>query len=243
MPCRHGDDLHRRDQRVVRLCRRDGAQKRVECLARLRLGQIMKDELQRQRIVDPKHDAFAPMRVEQASGIEFREACDQPTERIVAVRLDLSKYEPDERRQLARAQRQTSDHAEAATAAALQRPEQVGVCAGIGKAHGAIGGHDFRFQQRRTRRAIPLREAAEPVAQHMPGNAHGRAAAALHISAGRRRHRVIHGQPARPGSHRHGRHSRQSTGASVRNEAVVQDHGIHRPHPHKQRVRRIRAAE
>ena len=73
--------------------------------------------------------------------------------------------------------------AEAAAAAALQRPEQIGVAAGVGDPHLAVGGDDFGFEQARRRQAVALREAAEAAALHQAGDADGHAAAPLHVAA------------------------------------------------------------
>ena len=72
--------------------------------------------------------------------------------------------------QRVRAQRDAGDDSKPA-AAALQRPEEVGIRAGVGDPDLAVGGHDFRLDEARAGQSIGLREAAEAAAQDEPGDA------------------------------------------------------------------------
>ena len=240
---RDRDDLHRRCHRVIGRRRRDEIQERLQRVLRLSLRQIVEDQLQRHRIVRAEDNAFAPMWIEQAAGIEFRKASNQPAESVVAGRADLADGKSDEGWQFARAQRQSGDHAETAASAALQCPEEIRVGAGIGDPHGAVACYDLGLQQRGARRPVSFRETAKAVAQNMAGDTDSRAAATLHITAGGGRHRVINRQPPRTGADRHRGHPLFPSRTAVANETIVQGYRVHRTHPDQQRIRRIGAAK
>ena len=123
------------------------------------------------------------MRIEEAGGIEFEEAREEPAERIVGARLDLAPGGAEELRQLVRAQREARDDAPAAAATTLECPEEIRMRALIHGERAAVGSHHFRFQQPRGRGAEGLGEAAEAAALHQPRNTDAGAAAALHIVA------------------------------------------------------------
>ena len=112
----------------------------------------------------------------------------------------------------------------------------------VGDAHGAVGRDHFGFEQSGRGHAVVLREAAEAAAGDEARDADRRAAAALHVASGLRRHRVVDGQPARARLHRHGRRRVHLAHAAGGRERVVQRDGVHRPRPDQQRVRRVRRA-
>ena len=116
------------------------------------------------------------------------------------------------------------DDAEAAAAAALQAPEQIGVAAGVGDAHRAVGGDDLGFQQAAGGQAPGLGEAAEAAALHQPGDADRHAAAALDVAAALRRDRVVDLRPERAGADRDRAHRRGARPRSPAHEGVVQRH-------------------
>src|SRR5690606_19233163 len=78
------------------------------------------------------------------------------------------------------------DDAEAAAAAALERPEQIGMTLRVDDAHGAVCGDDFGFEQAGGGGAEALGKAAEAPALDQSGDADRSAAAALHIAAAAR---------------------------------------------------------
>ena len=115
--------------------------------------------------------------------VEADDLADQPAERGVRGRLDRHEHGAEELRQIVRPQREPGHDAEAAATAALDRPEQVRIRAGVGDPHRAVGGDDLGFQQARRGHAVGLREASEAAALDQAGDAHGQAAAALDVAA------------------------------------------------------------
>jgi hypothetical protein len=136
-------------------------------------------------------------------------------------------------------QRKPRDDAEAAAITALYCPEQVGVCASVGDANGAIGSHDFGFEQPRRGRAEIFREGPEPAALDHPGNADGRTATTLDVAAGLGRHGIVGVDPdcARPDGNRGLRNHASRT--TIADKGVAQDDVVHRPRPDRQRVGRV----
>ena len=124
----------------------------------------------------------------------------------------------------------------------LSAQNRLGMRAGIGDPHHAIGGDDLGFQQPRRRQAVALREAAEPAAENEPRHADRRAAPALHVAAGLGRHRLIDLHPEGAGVDGHGRLRGVVPGAAVRDKPLVEHDAVHRPRPEQQRIRRTRGA-
>ena len=143
----------------------------------------------------PERCLLAPAGIEEAVGVERDEPRDEAAERRIRARVDRRVDDTEEFRQLVRAQREPGHHAEAAAAAALQRPEEIRIRAGIGDAHPAIGGDDFGLQQRRRGHAVALRKAAEAAALDQAGDADRSAASALDIAARFGDDRVISAHP------------------------------------------------
>ena len=65
-------------------------------------------------------------------------------------------------RQLSRAQRQPGHDAKAATAAALDAPEQIRIGAGVGDARHAVGGDDLGLEQACGGEAIRFEKLPKP---------------------------------------------------------------------------------
>ena len=145
-------------------------------------------------------------------------------------------------RQRMHLQRQPRDDGEVAAAASFQRPEQVLVRARVADADLAVAGHRLGLDETSRGSAERLREAAEAAALHEPGDADGRAAAALHIAPRLRRHRVVDVRPHRAGTAVHGALRRDAAAASRGNERVVEAHVVHASRPDEQRVGRVRRA-
>ena len=134
-----------------------------------------------------------------------------------------------------RAQRDAGDDAEPA-AAALQRPEEIGIRAGVGDFDVAVGGHDFRLQQARPGLSEGLRATAEAAAQNEADDADRHAAAALHVAAGLGHHLVVHMSPDCAGLDRDGLLRLSACRAAGADERIVQRHGVHVTRPDEKRV-------
>ena len=171
--------------------------------------------------------------------VEADDPADQPAERGVRRRLDRHEHGAEELRQVMRPQREPGHDAEAAATAALERPEQVRIGAGVGDPHRAVGGDDLGFQQARRGHAVRLREASEAAALDQAGDAHGQAAAALDVAARLRRDGVVDLPPDRARLDRDGRLRLVSSRAPGTDERVVHGDGVHPSRPDQQRVRRV----
>ena len=79
-------------------------------------------------------------------------------------------------------QRDAGDDAEAAPAAAFERPEEIGMRAGVRDPHRAVGGDDFGFEQTGGGQAVALGETAEAAALNQSRDADGRTPAALNVA-------------------------------------------------------------
>ena len=180
------------------------------------------------------------MRVKQPLGIERDEFSDQRPERRARHRLDSKDRRASPLRQLMGLERQPGHDAKAAAAPAFQRPEQVGVGAGVGDPHFTVGGHHLGFEQRGRGGTVILREAAKPAALDKPRDADRGAAAALHKTPGIAGHRVVDMQPDRPGADRDRRLRRRA--ATLRHERIMERNIVHRARPDQQRIGRIRRA-
>src|SRR5437868_8550664 len=82
-----------------------------------------------------------------------------------------------------RAQRETRDDAPAATAAALDGPEEIRIRAGVDDEGAAVRRDDLGLEQSRGGRAETLGETAEAAAMDETRDADRDAAAALHVTA------------------------------------------------------------
>ncbi len=89
-----------------------------------------------------------------------------------------------------RLQRQSRHDSQAATATALEPPEQVGIGAGVGDHHLAVGCDDFGLDQAGGGKPEALGEAAEAAALDQACNAYRHAAASLNVAAGFGRRRI-----------------------------------------------------
>ncbi len=187
-------------------------------------------------------NSLAPVRVEKIFAIDIHKARNQAPVCVVGLRLDREIHHAEEFRQVVGAQGQARDHAEAASATTLERPEEVGIVARVDRADPAIRGHDLGLQQIRRRGSVPLGPAAEAAAADQARDADRQAATALHVTAALRRHRVVGVAPdlacadADRGLRRH------LPSATPRHECVEHLHLIHVMRPHQQRIRRVGGA-
>ncbi len=141
------------------------------------------------------------------------------------------------------AQRQPRDDPKRPAAAALERPEQVGIDSGVGQLDFAIGGDHLRLQEARRGRAEPFGVAAEAAALDQTRHAHRRTAAALHIAAAFGGDGVVRLKPNRAGPDADRGLGLDLSGATLRDEIFVK---FDRPHglgPDQQGVRRVGAAQ
>ena len=115
----------------------------------LRLGLVESLEYHRQAkpLAVAQRHLLAPVFVAQAVAVEGEKALDQRPEGAIAGSRDVAEDDPEECRQLVRAQGHARDDAEGTPAATLERPEQIRVGVGVGDADLPIRGNDFRFQQ------------------------------------------------------------------------------------------------
>ena len=121
-------------------------------------------------------------------------------------------------------------------AAALERPEQVRVRAGVGDFNLAVGGHDLRLNEARRGRAIGFGKAAEAAAQDDAGDADCQAAAALHVTTPFNGHFVIGMSPDCARLNRYGWLRLSARRAARADERIVQRHGVHVARPDEKRV-------
>ena len=138
-----------------------------------------------------------------------------------------------------RAQRDAGDDAEPA-AAAFQRPEEIGIRAGVGNFDVAVRGYDFRLQQARPGRAISLRKASKAPAQDDAGDTDRQAAAALDVTAALGRHRVVSLSPDCARLDRHGGLRLRATLAAGADEGVVRGDCVHVARPNEKRAGGVR---
>jgi hypothetical protein len=90
-----------------------------------------------------------------------------------------------------------------------------------------------------TRRPVPFRETPEAAALNQSGDADGRAAAALDISARLDCHGIIGREPCRAGANRDCRPRALCCRATFADKGVVRGDRVHRMRPDQQRVRRV----
>ena len=183
-------------------------------------------------------DLLAPVGVEESLAVEADDATCQTAECHRRMGLDRSENYSERRRELTRPERDSGHDAEGASAATLERPEQVWVGEGIGYSRLAVRGDHLGLQQARRCEPKSLREAPETAALDEPGDADGHAAAPLHVPVGSRRHSVIDVYPdrARPDGNRRSRRNRSRT--AVGHKRIVQHDVVHRSCPDQERVRR-----
>src|ERR1700733_9121634 len=123
------DPRARYDRKVLR-----GSRHPIEERTPRRLRLLLSEPLQDHRnhdIAAPDADFFSPMWIEERLRVEFDGFGDEAAVGVVGCRLYGREHAAHKFRQRMRAQRDARDDAEPA-AAALQRPEEVGIRAGIG---------------------------------------------------------------------------------------------------------------
>ena len=234
------DDAQRRELEVELLrARVDRGEERLprrDCLAARHPLEHHRDL---QRVVAPEAQLLAPVRTDQRIRAEVEREADQLAERRLGRGLDGEVDRAEGLGQRMYAQRQPRDDREVAAAAALERPEELGIAAGVADADLAVGGHDLGLEQAAGGGAERFREAAEAAALHQPGDAHRRAASPLHVAGAARRHGVVDVRPHRARAAVHRALRRDAAGAAGRDEGFVERHLVHAPGPHQQRIGRV----
>ena len=134
------------------------------------------------------------MRIEKRLAVEFNDLADQPAVGVIGRRLDDGEHSAEIFRQRMRAQSDAGDDAEPA-AAAFQRPEKIGIRAGVGDSDFAVRSHDLHLDEARGREAICLGVASEAASQDETCDANRHAAAALDVTTALGRHLVIDMSP------------------------------------------------
>src|SRR5208337_2002202 len=170
------EDLRRGYESVILGRSGHRVEKRTPDRLRLLPIEALEEHRNRNRATWRKGDPFAPMRIEKRLAIEFDDLGDEATVGVVGRRLDDSENRAEEIWKLVRAQSDAGDDSEPASAA-LERPEEVGIGAGVGDFDVAVGGHDLSLQEARPGQAIGLRKAAEAAPLDQTGDADGHAAA------------------------------------------------------------------
>ena len=240
MPRGDVDNARRLREREILRGRGDPIEKRPPDFGSARLVDALEEHRDVERVVGTECRLLAPTGIEETVGVERDEPRDEAAERRIRARVNRRVDDTEEFRQVVRAQRELGHHAERAAAAALQRPEEVCIRAGIGDAHPPIGGDDFGLEERRRGHAVALRKAAEAAALDQAGDAHRRAASALHITAGLGDDRVISPHPDVAGPDSDSRLRRLRAGATLADERVVHLDRVHRARVDEQRARRVR---
>src|SRR5579863_352745 len=131
------------------------------------------------------------MVIEKVVAVEADELAKETPIGIIGGRLDSEGGGTEELGEVMDAQGQLTDYAVGATAAALERPEQIGVGACIGDADLAVGGDYFGFEQSCGGEAVMFREAAKAATLNEAGDADGQASATLDIFSGFGRYDVV----------------------------------------------------
>ena len=87
------------------------------------------------------------MGVEETLGVEVEEGREQAPIRLIRFRPDAAYAVSERGRRFVHLHRDTGDDAPGATAASLDRPEEVGVVAGIDHPNLAVGCDDLGLKQ------------------------------------------------------------------------------------------------
>src|SRR5262249_22562855 len=156
---------------------------------------------------------------------------DQLTECGVGLRLVATFRPPEEFGEFVGGERYPGHNPEAPADAAFQRPEEVGMRAGIGDANLPVGRNDLRFEEARRGHAVVLRKRAEPTSGEKPDNANSAAASALDVPAATRCDGIISLEPAGACTDRDGRAGRDL--AACRDKGVVQLDRVHVARPNE----------
>ena len=104
------------------------------------------------------------MVVEEMLLVEAHKLADQAPIRLVRRCFDREIGDAEELGKIMKTQCQLTHDTKGAAPAAFQRPEQIGVGAGVRDANPAIGSDDFGFEQAPCGQTIVFRETAKAAA-------------------------------------------------------------------------------
>ena len=241
IPRRGGDDFERRevDSDVLRR-RRQRVEKGLPHGHRLGAVQALKDHGHVERVVGSKSQLLAPVRADEALGAEVKRQADESAKGRIRRRAHREVHRAEALGQRVHAQSQARDDAEAGAAAAFEGPEKLRLGAGVGDADLAVGGDDFSLEQVTRCRAEGLRKTAEAAALHEARDAHGHAAATLHVAAAACGHGVVGLRPKCTCANAHCTHRR--AGAAARHKGIVQADSVQVARPDQQRIGRVGGA-
>jgi hypothetical protein len=138
-----------------------------------------------------------------------------------------------------RAHRHPAHDPEGAASAAFQRPEQIGIGAGIRDADLAVGGDDFSLEQTSRRSPIALGVASKAAALNQTCEADGHASAALDVFPAVRGYRRISLHTDDAGTEGHRRLRLHRVLASTRDEYIMHRDIVHMARPDEKRIGRV----
>ena len=193
-----------------------------------------------EEVIGCQESLLSPMMIEQMFAVMAHELADQAPIGIIGSRLYGEANKAEELGELMQTECQFTDRAETAASASLQRPEQLGVSAGIGDPNRAVCSNDFGFQETPGSGSIVLGETAKATALDQARQADRGAPAALNIFAALGCHRGVRLHPDNSGASRDRGLRRKSSLAPLRNERGMHRDVVHLPCPDQERVRRIR---
>src|SRR5712692_2047442 len=137
--------------------------------------------------------------------VEAHALADQAPIGIIRRRFEREVGDAEELGQIVNTQCQLTHHPIAAASPAFQRPEQIGVSAGIRDAKLAVGSDYFGFQQTSCGKAVMLGETSKATTLNQTRYAYRRASAALNVLPTLGRNRVVCLHPDRSSAERHSR--------------------------------------
>jgi hypothetical protein len=105
--------------------------------------------IKQQCVIGLERDRLAPMGIKERLSVEAHELANQVAKRGVRVSLYQALDSTEEFWKLICRQRHLGNNAEAAATTALQRPEKIGISAGIRDKQLAVCGNDLGLQQAR----------------------------------------------------------------------------------------------
>ena len=192
---RSRNSRRRNDVEVLRRCG-DPIEERTPSGLRLIPAEALKDHLDPQTPASLQAELLAPLRVEDRLCVEVERLRHKPAISLVGRRVDRRNHRADDLGKLVRPERHARHDAEAA-AAALDRPEEVRVQAGVGELDVAVGGHHLGLDEIGGGRAEGLGQAAKAAAVDEAADPDGQAASTLHVAPGLAHHLLIDASPDR----------------------------------------------
>src|SRR5689334_3296220 len=157
-------DNPRPSDRIFARCALDPVEERLPHTLHLTGIEPVRKHHDLERVVVPNTRLFAPVVIEEALAIEAQELPDEPPIRVVRACADFEVRDAEEFRKLVKFDSQLAHNTKGSAATAFERPEQIGVRAGIRDPDLAVRSHHFGFQQTARGGAVVLRKTSEPAA-------------------------------------------------------------------------------